>query len=296
MLTTRYARVQHSVAELRSTDGTFVSRAAPVLAGRSVRELFEESQRVMASSVREEPREGLFVFAAHARLGAVGRLWLQATDVPRVGVVGRHDQADLALPLDEALSLRHVLFAVRRTKGGLRFSAFDLATPSGLEVGGARARVVETEGATILRASDFVFFCLPTGGDVPWDSKAGAPFDTLQLSPTRVDPSAHSSARAELRVRVQTTTLGLDRVVTRADLSRGVLIGRYHRCDVAVEVRVVSRVHALVFELDGEHFIADCASTNGITRPDGRIVSIAPLSRHDAFLLAEDVWLQVDAA
>ena len=54
---TRYARVQRSVADLRSVDGTFVSSFGRHEA--STREFdFNQGQRAMASAVREEKRRG----------------------------------------------------------------------------------------------------------------------------------------------------------------------------------------------------------------------------------------------
>ncbi len=107
---TRFAKVEALVAPFRQSDGT---RAASAMGHPStVAALFRDMQGMMASALQGELREGLFVFAAHRRYGHVARLWLQATSTPRAGMIGRHDAVDLALPLDDSLSLRHLMFVV----------------------------------------------------------------------------------------------------------------------------------------------------------------------------------------
>ncbi len=96
----------------------------------AVETLFREKQRMMASAVQEERRTGLFVFAAHLHYGHVARLWLEATLNPRAGMIGRHDAVDLALPLDDSLSLRHLMYVVRRKQDAVRFVAIDLESSS----------------------------------------------------------------------------------------------------------------------------------------------------------------------
>ena len=48
------------------------------------------------------------------------------------------------------------------------------------------------------------------------------------------------------------------------EATRGFLVGRYERCDLGVSAASLSRVHALLVEHDGELWIVDTASTNGL--------------------------------
>ena len=52
----------------------------------------------------------------------------------------------------------------------------------------------------------------------------------------------------------------------RAAAREGVLVGRYERCDGAVQLEDarISRVHLLVIEIDGQLYAVDTASTNGV--------------------------------
>jgi hypothetical protein len=48
------------------------------------------------------------------------------------------------------------------------------------------------------------------------------------------------------------------------DVARGILIGRYERCDLGVPDATLSRVHVLILEHDGGVWAVDTASTLGI--------------------------------
>jgi hypothetical protein len=206
-------------------------------------------------------------------------------------MIGRHDEVDLALPLDEALSLRHLMFVVRRHQGVVRFAALDLETPSGLSLeSGQQARFVEAVGPLILFASDFVFFCVPTGQPLAWKPDATNPWATLlprstcRLEP--VEPSTSSALIGTLEVRARGARKGF-RLDAR-ELGRGVLIGRASRCSVMVDVNSVSRVHAVVLSLDDQLFIIDSGSTNGLWLGDDE-VKIAPFAEGPVFMLGGEV-------
>lgn len=53
--------------------------------------------------------------------------------------------------------------------------------------------------------------------------------------------------------------------------ARGMVIGRSGFCDIVINKRSLSREHARVFEIDGQHFITDLGSVNG-TFVNGRAV------------------------
>lgn len=176
---TRYARVQESIAQLRN-DGATRCVSLRTQARSSVEARFRDKQRMMASAVAEERRPGLFVLAAHLKYGHVARMWLEASAQPRAGLIGRHDAVDLALPLDDSLSLRHLMFVVRRRSAGVQLVVLDLETQHGLQLeSGPPVRLVEAPGPLIVCASDFVFFCVPTGQPAPWLCESRDPWATL---------------------------------------------------------------------------------------------------------------------
>lgn len=289
---TRYARIQASVAPMRDAGTTRVS-SIRTLTRSSVDVLFRERQRMMASALREETRPGLFVFAAHLEYGHVARLWLEATPHPRAGLIGRHDAVDLPLPLDDSLSLRHLMFVVRRRGDAVHFVAIDLESHNGLQLeSGAPVRLAEASGPLIVCASDFVFFCFPTGKAVPWNSESIDPWSTLperrahRVEPRRLVAGDPAVGRVELRSSfgVKATAIG------GAALRRGVLVGRAGRCDAVVPAVTVSRVHAVLLSLDEELLVIDAGSTNGIWRLDQE-VRIARLRDGDVLTLGQEVTL-----
>lgn len=271
---TRYARVQPSVAPLRTIDGTRVSSLRRAVPSASIEQLFRERHRVMASAVSEESRPGLFVFAAHHQYGLVGRLWLEATSAPRAGLIGRHDGSDLALPLDEALSLRHLMFVVRRQGSTVRFVALDLESNNGLRLEkGREVKLVEATGPLIVSASQFIFFCFPTGSALPWDPTSRDPWSTLApRSASREELPANVEAGAPAGRLEVTDAFGIRSArVGSAALRRGVLVGRDGRCDLRAPDETVSRVHVVQLTLDEQLFVIDAGSTNGTWRRDEEI-------------------------
>lgn len=269
---TRYGRVQPSVAPLRSTGGTHVSTFG---SARRVREVdLGASQRAMASAVREEPRPGVFLFAHHLEYGLIGRLWLAADDTPRAGTIGRHDAVDLALPLDDALSLRHALFLVRAVKGQVRLTVLDLASSAGLVLGGPPLRRLDVSGPLALEVSGFEVLCVPTGVPLPWDAQAENPFATLRFATpsltrlrARTPPKGRRLRAIAGRFSATLGDLRSERALLEDDLERGFLIGRHGRCDLRLPDGRVSRVHAALVRVDGELLLVDAGSTNGLWRP-----------------------------
>jgi hypothetical protein len=71
---------------------------------------------------------------------------------------------------------------------------------------------------------------------------------------------------------------------------RGILLGRYDRCDAhgspGLDDARVSRVHLLLYRLDDELYAVDAASTNGTFTPSGEDVRVARLVRGDRLLLS----------
>ncbi|MFZ5444159.1 MAG: FHA domain-containing protein [Myxococcota bacterium] len=260
MEATRYARVQSSVAPLRDACG--VTRVASLRPSRSgVEHAFVDRQRMMASALLEET----------------------------------HDGVDLALPLDDALSLRHVLFVVRRGPRGVRFTVLGLSATDGLTLeGGPPVRRVDAEGMVILTLSAFTLFCVPTGEPLPWLADAPRPWSsllprvTLQVVPSAAVPSR---SRGTGVLRVTGRCERQERRVDAAALERGVLIGRDPRCDVVIANQTVSRVHAALLLIDGDAVLADAGSTNGLWRA-GVEVGVAALRERAELELGEQISLR----
>jgi len=95
------------------------------------------------------------------------------------------------------------------------------------------------------------------------------------------------TACGELRVSSQTGAVALR--AGRHGLRRGLLLGRYDRCDTrglpVLSHNSLSRVHLLVVELDGELLAVDTGSTNG-TWVEGRRTRCARLDPGRRLLLA----------
>ena len=73
-------------------------------------------------------------------------------------------------------------------------------------------------------------------------------------------------------------------------LRDGILLGRYHRCDGGIpDDASLSRVHALLIQLDHTLCVVDTASTNGTSLPDqptARLIELAPGAPTDLVLSA----------
>lgn len=98
----------------------------------------------------------------------------------------------------------------------------------------------------------------------------------------RVDVVDDQPAMGRLEIR---SRLGADAVpVGELAAQRGILLGRYSRCDTAgatsLALERISRVHVIVVAVEGRLWMIDAASTNGMTT-DGHDVRVQPL-RPDA--------------
>ncbi len=238
---------------------------------------------------------------------ATDRTELAFATLPEDGhlVLGRHGACDVRLT-HPSVALRHVLLRARRdAAGALSLLGTDLGAALPMLVGpsGEPARAFGAAGPTVLRLADEILVALPVGaapGSVPDESALRAVVDAdpdqarsiprgleelavrtmvSSMSRTRIRPFA-----APLPVEVVSREAGAafarvamrgpqGRVVielSRAQLERVVLVGRYPRCrrgELSPFSANVSRVHAgLVLEGD-DLFVVDLASTNRIGTP-----------------------------
>jgi len=222
-----------------------------------------------------------------------GRVWS--------GLVGRHSATSLALPSDNALSLRHAILIARVTDDGCAiFRALDLRSGTGMfDADGAPHRSVIANGPLRLRVGNSALFAIPTG-DLFRDGLVAAYDDIDWPTPERWLPDTPPEKRVKDISRVTTRSAmmslekGAARRVVRGDatspqagrfvveiggisseiavddvaLRTGVLFGRYPRCDIncdnAPMSELISRVHALFLMVDDGVRVFDTGSTNGI--------------------------------
>jgi hypothetical protein len=299
---TRVVRLRADIERTRSGNrGTMVGLAPqpPRVVMADHRAIFNQHQRRLHQLTRGYTKAGLAIFALHAEREIAGHLWLQASETLRSGIIGRHSQVDLYLADDEGLSLRHLLVLVKRREGGLWFRIADLATQSGFQTErGEILRAADANGPFIFQAGNYSFVVIPTGETPPWDPEDDDPWHTLPprirvrdegKANVRIDPPARPRGRMTSVTHVQgLAEPGPERVLDSGEsvrghlllssggiqerlsvggkaLQRGLIIGRYARCvgDTANMADAVSRVHAVVIEMDGQVHLLDAASTNG---------------------------------
>jgi hypothetical protein len=158
-------------------------------------------------SVHAEP--GLALLVA-SREGIEASAWVHAEDDSiNPLIIGRHNAAEIFLPSDPALSLRHLAVILqRRGSGPVRFRVLDLRTATAFEdEQGRRLEALESTGPTLLRCASFCLLLFPTGGSgEPWPGDAAEGWKRLPervyLESTSADPErwAHPGDRAELRL------------------------------------------------------------------------------------------------
>ncbi len=268
---------EHWAGQVRGAGANAATRVVPVtsVVGRDVESLFVAAYPAFADRCREVDEPGLAVVAVDERTGrATGMAILRAQVRRHVAViVGRHDRADLYVPDDAALSLRHLAVIMAPVAGWERGGAIpsyrilDLRSESGsVDESGRRLQGIRCEGAAFLRCGANLIFALPLGDPTDWPRSAA---DAWAQIPERVyhDELLHVPDASAVKPRVS-----LDRsntVVTRIPgprelaaslvdrddiagelilegpisrrtvrigdraLCHGVLVGRYARCDLA---------------------------------------------------------------
>ncbi|MEW6433991.1 MAG: FHA domain-containing protein [Myxococcota bacterium] len=290
--------------------------------------LFDTVAPELAEQLLRYPEPGVALFVVGPR-GVIGHSWSATTDDYRTVCLGRHSFCNFSLTENMFVSLRHLLLVVGRRIDPWRARVIDLSTEWGFsDEAGRQHRSVAFERLAVLGVPGHWIYAFETGGPLPWNPKSFMPYDTL---PPRAYQSANSDERARVRrpravessqvtsfpgpvsftsrelvapgeapvgalvVRGPTGAARLP-VGLRA-LERGVLVGRDPRCGRLgfTLPDSVSRVHALVLALDGEVFIADTGSSNGVWE-SGHAVRIAPMLSGGVFHLGADAEVQWTAA
>ena len=321
---------------------TMIMRVVPRDDERSsFRELFVRHYPAIRRAGTGFPHPGVVIVAAEDRRHREPTVLCVAArpDAPSVAIVGRHSQADLFLPHDPTLSLRHlaVLVGTAAEDQTPRLRIMDLRTPLGFEdEHGHPCRSLAVDGPVLLRCSRQALFFLVTGTDTEWPENA---YDAWAQLPPREYPEPDDDPQAPWppAYRVADTMVGRSRrtrstsdstivhrvagpvtakqrllipdeeprgslvlgsserprrlIVGDRALRRGVLLGRYDRCESGGGMRIldpdVSRVHLLVLAIDDRPHAIDTASTNGsYVREEARRIRIVPVDASGELVLA----------
>ncbi len=245
---------------------------------------------------------------------------------PVAAIIGRHDRCDLYLKARELLSLRHLAVVVDpvtsfEREARVRYRLLDLRTSQAMtDEDGKPLRGLVADGPAIVRCAGYVLFCLPIGDPSDWPDSgkdawtmlpervyddelvlAEGSLPKIRLSRdvnttyvTRTGGPKDTSMRLasgpvtgvlELATPRRTVTLQ----ICQEALSAGVLLGRYDRCDVmeaAGEDESLSRVHALLIQVDDRLLLIDTASTNG-TFQNGERTRIVELDSTSALRIGK---------
>ena len=205
-----------------------------------------------------------------------------------------------------------------RNANGVRYRVLDLRTQHGFrDEHGRPLRGLRAEGPALLRCAGYALFILPLGDPTDWpesgnDAWDAIPervyFDELKNVPEASIPKmiARDFQNAQTHVSVIMRTQGPretgDSLVMpgagigtleligkhhrgtltlgHSALRDGVLVGRYARCDAAgiIDDPSLSRVHALLIDVEDAFLVIDTASRNGTRlygQDDARVIAIA---------------------
>lgn len=288
------------------------------------------SERVHELWSRHHDR-GLLLVGVDPDSRIVHRFWLPLSPEPSIAVIGRHDCTQLCLPVHPELSLRHVLVLARWAHERPAIRVLDLRTPAGFRgEDDERVTAVEADGPMILSLPGCALLLLPTGKesslpdvlpraqymDKRVEGDPGTGVRRFELARDAQedhdrDQVTHISKLSGI-VELPERKLLLQNEEPLGDLlfsatgeapravavgpsaaERGVVLGRYARCDVAGGMLArdeLSRVHALVIGDRGRLYLCDTGSTNGVFR-NGQEVRITRLERDVVYSLASVVHI-----
>lgn len=318
---TKTVSIEFLAGQVRDRGGNHGTRIAPVrrLPPRPARDLFLGAYARFAPSCRAVDEPGVAVVAIDETTGAPAGIACLRARVDRhvAAIVGRHDRCDLYLPAHAALALRQLAVVVSplRDVGDVSFRLLDLHTGAGiLDEEGRPLRGLRAEGPALVRCGGYLVLALPLGDPTDWPASAA---DAWACLPERVyfDELAHPpDGSVVMPVRDRHTTVVtrirgpvvIDRSLVAGDLAgtlhingapvevghealrTGVLLGRYDRCGAQlVADPSLSRVHALLVQLDDRLLVVDTASTFG-TRMHGRDARVFEITHGSELELAEE--------
>src|SRR5512143_2828668 len=183
-------------------DATVCLPAIPLLPGASLAgpSSFREVFRRHHDAIREllechrAPGLGLAVASGDALEATV---WVPAEpDGMNPVIVGRHSHAEVFLPWDPELSLRHLAVILQRPGAGPgRFRVLDLRTPRAFgDEQGRRLEALESAGPMLVDCASFAVMLFPTAeDDAPWPDDPGTGWrrvpDRAYLDSASADPA-----------------------------------------------------------------------------------------------------------
>ena len=164
---------------------------------------FEDGFRRFYPDVRrllESHRSPGLALLVEGPYGLEATAWIPAEDdAINPVIVGRHSTAEVFLPSDPGLSLRHLAVIVRRETGaGVCFRVLDLRTPTAFEdEQGQNLRALESAGPTMVRFASYALLLFPTlDTDEPWPDDADAGWkrvpERVYLESVSADPGSWS--------------------------------------------------------------------------------------------------------
>ncbi len=126
---------------------------------------------------------------------------------------------------------------------------------------------------------------------VPCTGTAGVPRQAPSVAPPngaggRAAPVAHAAVAVEAR-RWTVTLQNNEAIAIDKDT---MIIGRSRTCDVVIPSAKVSRQHASISRVDGELYIEDLGSANGVWF-NGEKVTRAKINHGDAFTISDETLL-----
>ena len=300
---------------------------APPEFGEVFERIFPELTRLHAGFARD----GLLAVAAWNGSVVADYLHVPLGSDPEFVIVGRHDRCDLSLHRDPTLSLRHAVVAARAVGGELGLRFLDLHTGLGFHTEDRQCcEALAAEGAMFVRMGGYHLFLLPTGAlaPLPWGSTAE---ETWKMIPDRVYRDSRVAPRHPEMAAMPAEPTGTQTIITKiidppgmlrplrpapgdrgarvarielssrtgqelfslyeADLERGLLVGRYERCQLGASDDKMSRVHLLIIRDGAETWAIDTASTNG-TRANGEPMRRTPLRDGTALELGKHITLR----
>jgi hypothetical protein len=227
-------------------------------------------------------------------------------------VIGRHSQCTLQLD-DPNVSLRQLVVHWSQESGVPLIRLWDLHTGRGFSTEDGRlTRAVAAERLLLGSVGRYTLAVLPIGPEVPlddprlaWASLPERRFAAARLASERPRGGGRDSTdthtlppvvfgadpvlgRVAGMMRVEGTDGNTECRISEDQLERGLLFGRYERCQLAmVGDHMLSRVHLMVVRVGEQLWAVDTASTNG-TRRNGAPVSASPLQGAASLLLGRE--------
>lgn len=150
--------------------GAYFGWALPSPRPASFADLFRQHYSALQALLNDHPAPGLGVIAV-GREGLEAAAWFEAKEnEANPLILGRHTSAEIFLPSDPRLSLRHLAVILRRRRVAtpVRFRVLDLRTPTAFtDEEGRRLEAIESEGPLMVQCASFAMLMFPTDGSSP---------------------------------------------------------------------------------------------------------------------------------